>query len=135
MAQAAAKMESQPGFAGLLLCERGSCFGYHNLVVDMRSLPIMADLGWPVVFDASHSVQRPSAGGGASGGDRRFVPVLARAAVAVGIDGLFLETHPDPDRALCDGPNQWPLAMMEELLTELKAIYRLRPQKFQGSSG
>jgi len=128
MAQAAAKMESQPGFAGLILCERGSCFGYHNLVVDMRSLSIMADSGWPVVFDASHSVQRPSAGGLSSGGERRFVPTLARAAVAAGLDGLFMETHPDPDRALCDGPNQWPLDGMEELLSNLKAIHRLRPR-------
>jgi 2-dehydro-3-deoxyphosphooctonate aldolase (KDO 8-P synthase) len=130
MAQAAAKMENQPGFAGLLLCERGSCFGYHNLVVDMRGLAIMADSGWPVVFDASHSVQRPSSVGGSSGGDRRFVPTLARAAVAAGIDGLFLETHPDPDRALCDGPNQWPLDRLEELLADLKAIHSLKPQKF-----
>ncbi|MDR2724482.1 MAG: 3-deoxy-8-phosphooctulonate synthase, partial [Candidatus Adiutrix sp.] len=103
MAQAATKLEDQPGFAGLLLGERGSTFGYHNLVVDMRSLPIMAETGWPVIFDATHSVQRPAAGGLASGGDRRFVPTLARAAVAAGLDGLFLETHPDPGKALCDG--------------------------------
>jgi 2-dehydro-3-deoxyphosphooctonate aldolase (KDO 8-P synthase) len=95
----------------------------------MRGLAIMADLGWPVIFDASHSVQRPSSGGGASGGDRRFLPTLARAAVAAGIDGLFLETHPAPDQALCDGPNQWPLARMEELLANLKAIHRLRPRE------
>ena len=127
MALAAAKMENQPGFAGLLFCERGSCFGYHDLVVDMRSLSLMADFGWPVIFDATHSVQRPSAGGRSSGGDRRFIPALARAAVAVGLDGLFLETHPDPERALCDGPNQWPLAGLEALLAGLKAIHRLRP--------
>ena len=126
MAQAAAKLEGQPGFAGLLLGERGSSFGYHNLVVDMRSLPIMAETGWPVIFDATHSVQRPAAGGQVSGGDRRFVPTLARAAVAAGLDGLFLETHPDPKRALCDGPNQWPLDRLEALLTTLLAIDRAR---------
>ena len=126
MAQAAAKLEDQPGFAGLLLGERGSTFGYHNLVVDMRSLPIMAETGWPVIFDATHSVQKPAAGGQASGGDRRFVPPLARAAVAVGLDGLFLETHPDPERALCDGPNQWPLDQLEDLLTTLLALDRAR---------
>ena len=128
MAQVAAKMETQPGFAGLMLCERGSCFGYHNLVVDFRSLPVMAEFGWPVIFDATHSVQRPAAAGQASGGDRHFVPPLARAAVAVGLDGLFLETHPDPDRALCDGPNQWPLDRLESLLASLLAFDRLRPR-------
>jgi 2-dehydro-3-deoxyphosphooctonate aldolase (KDO 8-P synthase) len=85
----------------------------------------MAALGWPVIFDATHSVQLPAASGLCSGGDRRFVPTLARAAVAAGLDGLFLETHPDPDRALCDGPNQWPLEQLEKLLTELLAIHRL----------
>ena len=128
MAQAATKMERQPGFTGLLLCERGACFGYHDLVVDMRALPVMSATGWPVVFDATHSVQRPAAAGQSSGGDRRFVPPLARAAVAAGVDGLFLETHPDPDRALCDGPNQWPLSRLEALLTSLMAIDRLRPR-------
>jgi len=123
MARAAAKMESQPGFAGLMLCERGSCFGYHNLVVDLRSLPIMADSGWPVVFDASHSVQRPSAGGLSSGGERRFVPTLARAAVAAGVDGVFIECHPDPDKALCDGPNSWPLDRLPDLLRDLAALW------------
>jgi len=126
MAQAAAKLEDQPGFAGLLLGERGSTFGYHNLVVDMRSLPILAETGWPVIFDATHSVQRPAAAGQVSGGDRRFVPTLARAAVAAGLDGLFLETHPEPERALCDGPNQWPLDQLEALLTTLLAIDRAR---------
>jgi 2-dehydro-3-deoxyphosphooctonate aldolase (KDO 8-P synthase) len=128
MAQAAAKLEGQPGFAGLLLGERGSSFGYHNLVVDMRSLPIMAEPGWPVIFDATHSVQRPAAGGQVSGGDRCFVPTLARAAVAVGLDGLFLETHPDPEKALCDGPNQWPLDQLEPLLANLLAIDRARSE-------
>ena len=126
MKQVAAKMSGQPGFAGLSFCERGSSFGYHNLVVDMRSFPIMAELGWPVIFDATHSVQLPAASGQCSGGDRRFVPTLARAAVAAGVDGLFLETHPDPDRALCDGPNQWPLDQLAELLASLLAIDRLR---------
>ena len=126
MAQAAAKLEDQPGFAGLLLGERGSSFGYNNLVVDMRSLPIMAGTDWPVIFDATHSVQRPAAAGLVSGGDRRFIPTLARAAVAAGLDGLFLETHPDPERALCDGPNQWPLDRLEPLLANLLAIDRAR---------
>ncbi|MCL2028835.1 MAG: 3-deoxy-8-phosphooctulonate synthase [Deltaproteobacteria bacterium] len=129
MALAAAKMEAQPGFAGLLLGERGASFGYNNLVVDMRSLPIMAETGWPVIFDATHSVQRPAAAGQSSGGDRRFVPVLARAAVAVGLDGLFLETHPSPDKALCDGPNQWPLDRLESLLKSLLPIDRARKEQ------
>jgi len=125
MAQAAAKMTAQPGFAGLSFCERGSSFGYHNLVVDMRAFPIMASLGWPVIFDATHSVQLPAASGACSGGDRRFIPTLARAAVAAGVDGLFMETHPDPDRALCDGPNQWPLDRLEDLLKTLVPIHQL----------
>lgn len=124
MAQAVGKMKDQPGFAGLMLCERGASFGYHNLVVDMRSFPIMSSLGWPVIFDATHSVQLPSAAGGCSGGDRRFIPPLARAAVAAGLDGLFMEVHPQPDKALCDGPNQWPLHELEKLLTTLLAIHR-----------
>lgn len=134
LAQAAAKMSGQPGFAGLSFCERGSSFGYHNLVVDMRSFPIMAELGWPVIFDATHSVQLPAASGRCSGGDRRFVPTLARAAVAAGVDGLFLETHPDPDRALCDGPNQWPLDQLEEMLKNLQAIDQLRPRAAGGGA-
>ncbi len=124
LSQTAGKMTGQPGFAGLMFSERGASFGYHNLVVDMRSFPIMASLGWPVIFDATHSVQLPAASGQCSGGDRRFVPALARAAVAAGLDGLFLETHPDPDRALCDGPNQWPLDRLESLLTTLLAVHR-----------
>ena len=127
MGQAVAKMEGQPNFAGLCLCERGTSFGYHNLVVDMRSLPLMASLGWPVIFDATHSVQLPAAASHCSGGDRRFIPTLARAAVAAGLDGLFLETHPDPDRARCDAANQWPLNQLEKLLADLLAIHRLRP--------
>ncbi|MDR1545457.1 MAG: 3-deoxy-8-phosphooctulonate synthase [Deltaproteobacteria bacterium] len=125
MALAAAKMEARPGFAGLLLCERGSFFGYHNLVVDMRSLAVMAAAGWPVIFDATHSVQRPSAGDGRSDGDRRHIPTLARAAVAAGLEGLFMETHPCPERAKCDGPNQWPLDRLKPLLSQLKAFHEL----------
>jgi 2-dehydro-3-deoxyphosphooctonate aldolase (KDO 8-P synthase) len=100
----------------LLLTERGSCFGYQNLVADMRSIPMLQRLGFPVVFDATHSVQLPGAGGTASGGQREFAPVLARAAVAAGADGLFVETHPEPDRALSDGPNMIPLSEMPRLV-------------------
>ena len=104
------------------VCERGATFGYGNLVSDMRSLAIMRETGAPVVFDATHSVQLPGGNGTSSGGDRRFVPVLARAATAVGVAGLFMETHPTPENALSDGPNSVPLDRMEELLTQLKAI-------------
>ena len=104
------------------VCERGATFGYGNLVSDMRSLAIMRETGAPVVFDATHSVQLPGGNGPSSGGDRRFVPVLARAATAVGVAGLFMETHPTPEKALSDGPNSVPLDRMEELLTQLKAI-------------
>ena len=103
------------------VCERGATFGYGNLVSDMRSLAIMRETGAPVVFDATHSVQLPGGNGTSSGGDRRFVPVLARAATAVGVAGLFMETHPTPEKALSDGPNSVPLDRMEELLTQLKA--------------
>ena len=106
----------------ILVCERGVTFGYNNLVSDMRSLAVMRDTGCPVVFDATHSVQLPGGKGGSSGGQREFVPVLARAAVAVGVAGLFMETHPDPDRALSDGPNAWPLGRIEELLITLKEL-------------
>jgi len=106
----------------ILVCERGFSFGYNNLVSDMRSLSIMRSTGCPVVFDATHSVQLPGGKGTASGGQREFVPVLARAAVATGVAGLFMETHPDPERALSDGPNAWPLARMEPLLTTLKEL-------------
>ena len=105
-----------------LLCERGASFGYNNLVSDMRSLPILAETGCPVVFDATHSVQLPGGQGDRSGGERRFVPVLARAAVAAGVSGVFLETHPDPDKALSDGPNAWPLDRLGALLEDLVAI-------------
>jgi 2-dehydro-3-deoxyphosphooctonate aldolase (KDO 8-P synthase) len=103
----------------IMVCERGASFGYNNLVSDMRSLAIMRNTGCPVVFDATHSVQLPGGLGGASGGQREFVPVLARAAVAAGVAGLFMETHPDPARALSDGPNAWPLPRMEALLATL----------------
>ncbi|BCO10461.1 2-dehydro-3-deoxyphosphooctonate aldolase [Desulfolithobacter dissulfuricans] len=106
----------------ILLTERGASFGYNNLVVDMRSLPVMRGFGCPVVFDATHSVQLPGGTGGSSGGQREFVPTLARAAMAAGIDGLFMEVHPDPDKALCDGPNSWPLDQVEPLLRQLLAI-------------
>jgi 2-dehydro-3-deoxyphosphooctonate aldolase (KDO 8-P synthase) len=110
------------GNDALLVCERGASFGYNDLVADMRSLAILRATGCPVVFDATHSAQRPGALGDASGGDRRHVPVLARAAVAAGVAGLFIETHPDPDAALCDGPNAWPLDRLAALLEQLKDI-------------
>ena len=109
----------------IMVCERGASFGYNNLVSDMRSLAVMRDTGCPVVFDATHSVQLPGGQGASSGGQREFVPVLARAAVAVGVSGVFMETHPDPSKALSDGPNAWPLGKMEALLStmlELDAI-------------
>jgi len=108
----------------IMVCERGVSFGYNNLVSDMRSLAIMRDTGSPVVFDATHSVQLPGGQGTASGGQREFIPVLARAAVSVGVSGLFMETHPNPEQALSDGPNAWPLEHMQELLTVLKALDR-----------
>jgi len=116
------------GNPNVLLTERGSSFGYNTLVTDMRGLPIMAETGCPVIFDATHSVQQPGGQGTSSGGDRRFVPVLARAAVAVGVAGVFIETHEDPDRAPSDGPNMLPLSGFEALLGELMAIDRLVKQ-------
>jgi 2-dehydro-3-deoxyphosphooctonate aldolase (KDO 8-P synthase) len=106
----------------IMVCERGASFGYNNLVSDMRSLAVMRDTGVPVVFDATHSVQLPGGQGSCSGGQREFVPVLARAAVAAGVSGVFMETHPDPANALSDGPNAWPLAQMRSLLAALKQI-------------
>jgi len=106
----------------IMVCERGASFGYNNLVSDMRSLAVMRECGVPVVFDATHSVQLPGGRGDRSGGQREFVPVLARAATAAGISGLFMETHPDPDKALSDGPNAWPLGGLRELLEVLKRI-------------
>lgn len=108
--------------APVMVCERGSSFGYNNLIVDMRSLKIMKSTGCPVVFDATHSVQLPGGAGGKSGGQREFVPTLASAAVAVGIAGIFMETHPDPENALSDGPNAWPLDQVEALLVKLQQI-------------
>jgi len=110
------------GNKDIMVCERGASFGYNNLVSDMRSLVVMRETGCPVVFDATHSVQLPGGQGTASGGQREFIPVLARAAVAVGISGLFMETHPDPDNALSDGPNAWPLDQIEPLLITLREL-------------
>jgi 2-dehydro-3-deoxyphosphooctonate aldolase (KDO 8-P synthase) len=112
------------GNAGVMVCERGFSFGYNNLVSDMRSLSVMRATGCPVVFDATHSVQLPGAMGGASGGQREFVPVLARAAVAAGIAGIFMETHPRPEQAFSDGPNAWPLPRMASLLATLQELDR-----------
>jgi 2-dehydro-3-deoxyphosphooctonate aldolase (KDO 8-P synthase) len=106
----------------IMACERGVSFGYNNLVSDMRSLAIMRETGCPIIYDATHSVQLPGGNNGVSGGQREFIPILARAAVAAGISGLFMETHPDPDKALSDGPNSWPLAKMKPLLESLKAL-------------
>jgi 2-dehydro-3-deoxyphosphooctonate aldolase (KDO 8-P synthase) len=110
------------GNESIMVCERGASFGYNNLISDMRSLAIMRETGCPVVFDATHSVQLPGFGNGVSGGQREFVPLLARAAVAAGVAGIFMETHPDPDKALSDGPNSWPLHQMQPLLETLMAI-------------
>ena len=116
------KARAASGQDNIMVCERGASFGYNNLVSDMRSLAIMRGTGCPVVFDATHSVQLPGGQGTSSGGQREFVPVLARAAVASGISGLFMETHPNPDKALSDGPNAWPLKHMKVLLDTLAAI-------------
>lgn len=117
-----AEKAKSTGNQNIMVCERGVSFGYNNLVSDMRSLAIMRETGCPVVFDATHSVQLPGGNGTSSGGQREFVPVLARAAIAVGISGIFMETHPDPEKALSDGPNSWPLHKMAELLTILAEI-------------
>ncbi len=119
MKQVVAKAKAASKADNVMVCERGASFGYHNLVSDMRALAIMRDTGCPVVFDATHSVQLPGGQGTSSGGQREFVPVLARAAVAAGVSGLFMETHPQPDKALSDGPNAWPLARMRALLETL----------------
>jgi 2-dehydro-3-deoxyphosphooctonate aldolase (KDO 8-P synthase) len=116
------KAREASGVDNIMVCERGASFGYNNLISDMRSLAIMRESNCPVVFDATHSVQLPGGQGTTSGGQREFVPVLARAAVAAGISGLFMETHPDPSKALSDGPNAWPLAMMKDVLMTLKQI-------------
>ncbi|WP_456325204.1 3-deoxy-8-phosphooctulonate synthase [Desulfonauticus submarinus] len=111
------------------LTERGFSFGYNNLVVDMRSVPLMAELGYPVVFDATHSVQIPGGRGTSSGGNREFVPCLAKAAVAAGASGVFMEVHPDPDKALCDGPNSWPLNQTYSLMKKLLEIWEVVYEK------
>jgi 2-dehydro-3-deoxyphosphooctonate aldolase (KDO 8-P synthase) len=122
MRHAVDKVRQGGGGGGVMLTERGTSFGYGDLVVDMRSLPVLRGLGCPVVFDATHAVQRPSAAGDRSGGDRAMVPVLLRAAVAVGVDAVFLETHEDPDRALSDGPNSVPLAVLPRLLEQVRLL-------------
>ncbi len=121
MKHVVAKAKAQ-GNENIMVCERGVSFGYNNLVSDMRSLAIMRDTGCPVVFDATHSVQLPGGNDGSSGGQREFVPVLARAAIASGVSGLFMETHPDPESAKSDGPNSWPLGKIKALLEQLKEI-------------
>lgn len=122
MENAVRKVKSS-GNKKLLLTERGTMFGYNNLVVDMRSFPVLRGLGCPVVYDATHSVQLPGGAGGSSGGQREFIPPLVRAAAAAGIDGLFMEVHPDPDKALCDGPNSMPLAQIEAVLKQVLEIH------------
>jgi len=122
MRQVVAKAKAASGADNILVCERGASFGYHNLVSDMRALAIMRATGCPVVFDATHSVQLPGGQGSSSGGQREFVPVLARAAVAAGVAGVFMETHPQPEKALSDGPNAWPLPRMRALLEDLKEL-------------
>ena len=125
MQEVVKKAKNASGVDNILVCERGASFGYNNLISDMRSLAIMRNTNCPVVFDATHSVQLPGARGNASGGQRAFVPVLARSAVAAGISGIFMETHPDPEQALSDGPNAWPLDRMEKLLKQIKQIDEL----------
>jgi 2-dehydro-3-deoxyphosphooctonate aldolase (KDO 8-P synthase) len=123
MRQVVAKVEAA-GNRRILLTERGASFGYNNLVVDFRSIPIMQSIGYPVIFDATHSVQLPGAAGDHSGGQRQFAPLLAASGVAAGADAVFMEVHPDPDRALCDGANSLPLEAVEPLLIRLQAIHR-----------
>ncbi len=123
------KAREASGTDNIMVCERGASFGYNNLVSDMRSLAIMRETGCPVVMDATHSVQLPGGQGTTSGGQREFVPVLARAAIATGVSGVFMETHPDPAKALSDGPNAWPLPLMRELLETLKEIDLLVKQR------
>ena len=122
------KARSASNADNIMVCERGATFGYNNLISDMRGLMVMRDTGCPVVFDATHSVQLPGGQGNASGGERKFVPVLARAAVAAGIAGIFMETHPNPAKALSDGPNAWPLQHMKVLLQTLKQLDTLTKQ-------
>ena len=129
MQNVVAKAREASGRDNIMVCERGASFGYNNLVSDMRSLMIMRETGCPVVFDATHSVQLPGGQGASSGGQREFVPVLARAAVASGIAGVFMETHPDPEKALSDGPNAWPLKHMKALLETLQALDAMVKQR------
>ena len=129
MKNVADKARQASGQDTILVCERGTSFGYNNLVSDMRSLAVMRETGCPVVFDATHSVQLPGGQGATSGGQREFVPVLARAAVASGVAGIFMETHPNPEKALSDGPNAWPLKHMRALLETLKEIDVLVKQR------
>jgi 2-dehydro-3-deoxyphosphooctonate aldolase (KDO 8-P synthase) len=128
-----AKIEST-GNKKVMLCERGASFGYNTLISDMRALPIMAETGAPVVFDATHSVQQPGGQGTASGGERQFIPVLARAAVAIGVAAVFMETHEDPDRAPSDGPNMIPLKQMPALIEELMEFDRLAKSRVKGTA-
>lgn len=128
MVHVAAKVEST-GNQNIMLCERGTSFGYNTLVTDFRGLPTMGQTGWPVVFDATHSVQQPGGLGGASGGQRQFAPVLARAACAVGVSALFIETHEDPDRAPSDGPNMIPIEQMAGLIADLRAFDALNKER------
>ncbi len=123
------------GATGVLLTERGSSFGYNNLVVDFRGLAIMRGLGWPVVLDATHAVQLPGGRGSCSGGQREYVPLLARAGVAAGVDGIFMEVHPEPERALCDGPNSLPLAMVPALWRELRDLHRFCRSQREAEGG
>ena len=128
MVNVAAKV-TESGNPNVMLTERGASFGYNTLVTDMRALPIMSEIGAPVIFDATHSVQQPGGKGASTGGQREFVPVLARAAVAVGVAGLFIETHPDPDRAPSDGPNMVPLSEFQDLIAELQRFDRLAKKR------
>jgi 2-dehydro-3-deoxyphosphooctonate aldolase (KDO 8-P synthase) len=132
MANAVNKIRAS-GNKNLMLCERGFALGYNNLVVDMRGLPVMRSLGCPVIFDATHSVQLPGGAGGISGGQREFIPPLARAAVAAGLDGIFMEVHPQPEKALCDGPNSMPLERVESLLKTLLKIHAVVSEDTSGN--
>ncbi len=125
----AVKKIRESGSSEVMLVERGSCFGYNNLVVDMRSLPVMRSFDCPVIYDATHSVQLPGGQGGSSGGQRQFIAPLSQAAVAAGIDGLFMEVHPEPEKALCDGPNSMPLEDMEEFLLRILRIRKAVEEK------
>lgn len=116
---------TESGNSNVTLCERGTCFGYNTLVVDITGLRVMKDFGVPVIFDATHSVQKPGGSGDCSGGEKKYVEYLAKAAIAAGVDGLFMETHPDPDSALCDGGNMVPLSEMHDLLKKLQEVYRV----------